>query len=139
MIIGLHPSKEPQQCSRGQEPATLHELYADGSACTVGESSCHGPEEISRCLEETFGGAWLIDPDCGRVTLQALEGGAQGFVATVPGSLLLRGDGEEGRPREFSDELRIVAVEQSLWVETATHRSDLIPFQFHFNSILIPF
>ena len=104
------------------EPATLHELYADGSACTVGESSCHGPEEISRCLEETFGGAWLIDPDCGRVTLQALEGGAQGFVATVPGSLLLRGDGEEGRPREFSDELRIVAVEQSLWVETATHR-----------------
>ena len=63
------------------------------------------------------------------MTLQALEGGAQGFVATVPGSLLLRGDAEEAVElapgqfaREFTDVLRIVAVEQSLWVETATHR-----------------
>jgi hypothetical protein len=104
-----------------ENPRELFELYCDDSVCELADvGRFTGAAEICSCLEDIYGGAFLIDPDSQHVSLLELEGG-RGYEARVSGLLLLKRDGEDGQPKEFADVLRIVSEGMTLLVEFESH------------------
>ena len=105
-----------------ENPRGLFELYCDDSVCelaSVGRFT--GAAEICRWLEDIYSGAFMIEPDPQRVSIVEMDGGC-GYEARVSGLLLLKQDGEDGRPKEFSDVLRIVSEGMTLLVEFESHQ-----------------
>jgi serine/threonine protein kinase len=104
-----------------EDPRRLFELYCDDSVCELAGVGTHrGAEEICGCLDEVYGGSLMIEPDPQRVNLVEMEGG-RGYEARVEGTLLLKQDGEDGRPKEFADVLRVVSEGMTLLVEFESH------------------
>lgn len=104
-----------------EDPRGLFELYCDDTVCELAEVGRYvGAAEICGCLENIYGGAFMLEPDPQRVSLEEMEGG-RGYEARVHGSLLLKQDGADGQPKEFADILRIVSEGMTLMVEYESH------------------